>query len=55
MDDLEQRIRARLTEKAAEAVANPITEGTTRQVEGTVQLAGKATAVIGMRRAGKTT
>ncbi|MBT9554545.1 MAG: ATP-binding protein [Myxococcales bacterium] len=55
MSEVEQRVRARLTEKVAEAVSSTIPNGTPRLVHGTVQLSGKATAVIGMRRAGKTT
>ncbi|MBI3392659.1 MAG: ATP-binding protein [Nitrospirae bacterium] len=47
--------RARLVEKLAESLAGPIPEATPRRVHGTVALAGKATAVVGMRRAGKTT
>ncbi|MEW6744908.1 MAG: ATP-binding protein [Planctomycetota bacterium] len=47
--------RARLVEKLAESLAAPIPELTPRHVHGAVTLPGKATAVVGMRRAGKTT
>lgn len=48
-------LRARLAEKVAESLAEPIPQLTERRVHGVVTLPGKATAVIGMRRAGKTT
>lgn len=48
-------LRGRLAEKIADAVAAPIPALTSRRVHGAVSLPGKATAVIGMRRAGKTT
>lgn len=44
-----------LNEKLAESLAAPLPEATPRRVFGAVSLPGKATAVIGMRRAGKTT
>jgi uncharacterized protein len=44
-----------LTEKLAESLREPLTGATPRRVHGQVALPGKATAVIGMRRAGKTT
>jgi len=47
--------RARLAEKLADSLAAPLPEATPRRVYGTVSLPGKATAVVGMRRAGKTT
>jgi uncharacterized protein len=50
-----ESIRARLVEKLADSLAGPIPLATTRHIRGTVYLANKATAVIGMRRAGKTT
>lgn len=46
---------ARLAEKLAESLALPIPDSTPRRVHGAVSLPGKASAVIGMRRAGKTT
>ena len=49
------RFRARLTEKLADSLVMPLPESTPRKVHGRVSLPGKATAVIGMRRAGKTT
>lgn len=48
-------IRAALAEKLADSLADAIPPSTPRQVHGTVKLPGKATAVVGMRRAGKTT
>lgn len=45
----------RLIAKLAEALSAPIPDSTPRQIHGVVALPGKATAVIGMRRAGKTT
>jgi uncharacterized protein len=50
-----ESIRARLVEKLADSLAGPIPAATTRHIRGTVFLPNKATAVIGMRRAGKTT
>lgn len=47
--------RALLAEKLAESLAAPFPPATPRRMHGTVALRGKATAVIGMRRAGKTT
>lgn len=48
-------LRAVLAAKLVESLAGAIPPGTPRQVHGTVNLPGKATAVVGMRRAGKTT
>ena len=50
-----ESIRTRLVEKLADSLAGPIPLATTRHIHGTVSLPNKATAVIGMRRAGKTT
>lgn len=50
-----QGFRTRLTEKLADSLAGPFSPATPRRVHGAVALPGKATAVIGMRRAGKTT
>ncbi len=50
-----ESIRTRLVEKLADSLAGPIPLATTRHTHGTVSLPNKATAVIGMRRAGKTT
>jgi predicted AAA+ superfamily ATPase len=47
--------RARLIEKLAESLEAPLPASTPRRIHGRVTLPGKATAVIGMRRAGKTT
>ena len=46
---------ALLVEKLEESLALPLPAGTPRRVHGRTALPGKATAVIGMRRAGKTT
>lgn len=54
-ESLDQRIARTLSDKLVESLQAPITEATPRRVSGTVALANKATAVIGMRRAGKTT
>ncbi len=48
------RFQARLSEKLSDSLAGPIPDGTPRQVFGAVFLPGKVTAVVGMRRAGKT-
>lgn len=48
-------LKEALTEKLAESLAGPLPEATPRRVYGTVALPGKVSAVIGMRRAGKTT
>ncbi len=50
-----QEMKEALTEKLAESPAGPLPEATPRRVYGTVALPGKVSAVIGMRRAGKTT
>lgn len=44
-----------LVGKLANSLSGPVPEGTRRRIYGTVGLPGKATAVVGMRRAGKTT
>jgi predicted AAA+ superfamily ATPase len=48
-------VRNRLAEKLADSLASPLPTATPRRVHGTIRLPNKATAVIGMRRAGKTT
>ena len=48
-------LKEALTEKLAESLAGPLPGGTPRRIYGAPGLPGKATAVIGMRRAGKTT
>jgi len=53
--DLHQLLKDALVEKLAESLKAPLFEGTPRQVYGVTGLPGKATAVIGMRRSGKTT
>ncbi len=54
-DDDPRRYRSRLAEKLADSLAGPIPAATPRRIRGAVALRGKATAVIGMRRSGKTT
>lgn len=51
----EALIRARFAAKLADSDSAPIEPVTPRRVHGAIALPGKATAVIGMRRAGKTT
>ncbi len=48
-------LREALSEKLSDSLAGPVPGGTPRQVHGAIGLPGKVTAVIGMRRAGKTT
>jgi len=48
-------LKEALTEKLADSLGSPIPEGTPRTVHGQTGLPGKATVVVGMRRAGKTT
>jgi predicted AAA+ superfamily ATPase len=48
-------LRQVLTEKLAESLAGPLPSETPRHVYGATALSGKVTAIIGMRRAGKTT
>lgn len=50
-----ESFRSLLAEKLADSLAAPLPEATLRHVYGAVGLPGKATAVVGMRRAGKTT
>lgn len=47
--------RTRLIEALADSLSAPIPESTPRRIHGRVFLPGKATAVVGMRRVGKTT
>ena len=54
-DDTFQPLRTLLAEKLVDSLAMPFPAATPRRVHGTVSFPGKATAVIGMRRAGKTT
>ena len=49
-----EHFKQRLTAKLAGSLSDAMPEGTPRTVWGRVSLPGKATAVIGMRRAGKT-
>jgi len=48
-------LKLALVEKLANSLTDPLPGGTSRRVFGALGLPGKATAVIGMRRAGKTT
>lgn len=50
-----ESLRATLIEKLADSLEAPLPAFTPRRVYGAVTLPGKATAVVGMRRAGKTT
>ncbi len=52
---LPQPLKYALTEKLAESLDMPLPVMTPRRVYGATGLPGKATAVVGMRRAGKTT
>ena len=49
------RLRQTFREQLADSLRNPLPEFTRRRVFGRVRLPGKVTAVVGMRRAGKTT
>jgi len=55
LPDSPPAFRAALAEKLAESLSSTIPPATPRQIRGTVSLPGKTTAVVGMRRAGKTT
>lgn len=54
-DPVPQPLRETLTEKLAESLTAPLPQATPRQLHGAVRVAGKVTAVVGMRRVGKTT
>lgn len=54
-EPLSSPLKDALTEKLAESLASALPEATPRRVYGATGMPGKATAVIGMRRAGKTT
>jgi len=47
--------RTRIAEQLGESLTAPLPEATARRLAGRVTFPGKATAVVGMRRAGKTT
>jgi len=53
--ELDTQVFRTLSEKLAESLTVAIPGGTPRRIRGTVHFPNKATAVIGMRRAGKTT
>ena len=55
MVDNIQPYQSILESKLADSLTESLPRGTLRRVQGAVQFQGKATAVIGMRRAGKTT
>lgn len=48
-------LRQALADTLAESLQGPLPDGTNRHISGLVRLPGKVTAVIGMRRVGKTT
>lgn len=54
-DPLPQPLRETLTEKLAESLTAPLPQTTPRQLYGDVRVANKVTAIVGMRRVGKTT
>lgn len=53
--DAPREIREALADALADSLDRPIPEATPRRVPGAVRVPGKVTAVIGVRRAGKTT
>ena len=55
METAASRFRQVLGEQLAESLRTPPPPHTSRRVRGRIRFPGKATAVIGMRRAGKTT
>ncbi|GIW19706.1 MAG: ATPase [Chloroflexota bacterium] len=48
-------IQDALSEALAASLAGPLPEGTPRRLRGRIRMSGKVTAVLGVRRAGKTT
>jgi predicted AAA+ superfamily ATPase len=54
-EPLSRPLREALTEKLAESLTGPLPQTTPRQLYGTTSVSDKVTAIIGMRRAGKTT
>ena len=55
MDAKHPRLRQAFREQLADSLRKPLPGLTRRHVFGAVRFPGKATAVVGMRRAGKTT
>lgn len=55
MEVVPTQIRQVLSELLAESLQNPLPSHTLRRVSGRTRFPGKVTAVVGMRRAGKTT
>jgi len=54
VEDISTANKEALVEKLAESLTLPLPEVTKRKVHGAVSFPGKATAIVGMRRAGKT-
>ena len=54
-EPISPRLRQAVSEQLAESVRESLPAYTRRRVSGEVRLPGKATAIVGMRRAGKTT
>lgn len=54
-EPMRQSLRHALTEKLVESLTGSVPRATPRRLHGLTHLAGKATAIVGMRRAGKTT
>ena len=52
---LSQPMRETLSDKLAESLTAPLPHATPRQLHGAVRVDGKVTAIVGMRRVGKTT
>ena len=55
VESVPAQLRQVLSELLSESLRNPLPAHTPRQVSGRIRFAGKVTAVVGMRRAGKTT
>ena len=55
VESVPAQLRQVLSELLSESLRNPLPAHTPRQVSGRIRFSGKATAVVGMRRAGKTT
>lgn len=55
MNTLPRSLRDALSDGPAQSLAGPLPSGTERRVAGSVSQPGKVTAVLGVRRAGKTT
>lgn len=55
VESVPAQLRQVLSELLSESLRNPLPAHTPRQVSGRIRFSGKVTAVVGMRRAGKTT